>query len=109
MRVFMGGAVRPELLERSDAELMGMAKREVQALFGPATPPAHEHMVRWPRAMPQYLVGHVERVRTIRALASAAPGLELIGNAYDGVGIPQCVRGAKQAVLRQAAQWGKAK
>ena len=107
MRVFMGGAVRPELLERSDAELMGMARREVQALFGPTTPPAHEHMVRWERAMPQYLVGHVDRVRTIRGLASAAPGLELIGNAYDGVGIPQCVRGAKQAVLRQAARYLK--
>jgi oxygen-dependent protoporphyrinogen oxidase len=105
MRVFMGGAVRPELLERSDAELMGMARREVQALFGSATPPAYEHMVRWERAMPQYLVGHVERVRAIRALASAIPGLELIGNAYDGVGIPQCIRGAKQAVLRQATRF----
>lgn len=99
-RVFMGGAVRPELFEESDEELLAMAKREVQQLFGPSTPPFYEKLVRWPRAMPQYLVGHTERVAKIRSLVGQLPGLELIGNAYAGVGIPQCVRGAKDAAAR---------
>jgi oxygen-dependent protoporphyrinogen oxidase len=52
--------------------------------------------------MPQYLVGHGQRVERIRTHLVGLPGLELIGNAYDGVGIPQCVRGAKNAAQRIA-------
>jgi oxygen-dependent protoporphyrinogen oxidase len=111
MRIFMGGAVRPEILEKDDDSLLELARREVQSLFGPTSKPSVEKMVRWNRAMPQYLVGHTDRVATIREQVAAYPGLELIGNGYDGVGIPQCVRGAKRAVERiverfQVAQHG---
>ncbi len=99
-RVFMGGALRPELLERSDEELINIAAHEVQQLFGTHSTPTYQSIVRWPRAMPQYLVGHAQRVARIRTLCSAYETLELTGNAYDGVGIPQCVRGAKEAALR---------
>jgi protoporphyrinogen/coproporphyrinogen III oxidase len=99
-RVFMGGAVRPEILERNDDELLAMARNEVQQLFGVRTPPSYQHLVRWTRSMPQYLVGHVQRVAAIRKRLAQESNLELIGNAYDGVGIPQCVRGAKQAATR---------
>jgi protoporphyrinogen/coproporphyrinogen III oxidase len=99
-RVFMGGAVRPELVEQSDERLLEMAKREVEQLFGATSPPSFEKLVRWPQAMPQYLVGHHQKVERIRSFASHLPGLELVGNAYDGVGIPQCVRGAKAAAAR---------
>lgn len=102
VRVFMGGAVRPDLYEQSDEDLIARAKRELAGLFGPASSPLYERIVRWPRSMPQYLVGHAERVRKIRDLVSHLTGLELIGNAYDGVGIPQCVRGAKIAAQRMA-------
>jgi oxygen-dependent protoporphyrinogen oxidase len=107
----MWGAVRPEILEKDDDSLLELARREVESLFGPTSKPSVEKMVRWNRAMPQYLVGHTDRVATIREQVAAYPGLELIGNGYDGVGIPQCVRGAKRAVERiverfQVAQHG---
>jgi oxygen-dependent protoporphyrinogen oxidase len=97
MRAFMGGAVRPELLEHSDEHLLELAFAEVKSLFGVKTKPSYQRLVRWNRAMPQYHVGHVQRVASIRELMARYPGLALAGNAYDGVGIPQCIRSAKQA------------
>ena len=99
MRVFMGGAVRPELLEQTDEQLLTLAFQEVQALFGIRSRPSYERLIRWNRAMPQYQVGHVRRVARIKELVSRHPGLALVGNAYEGVGIPQCVRGARQAAV----------
>jgi oxygen-dependent protoporphyrinogen oxidase len=98
MRVFMGGAVRPELLELPDDSILKLAFEEVRELFGVRTVPHFERLIRWNRAMPQYHVGHVQRVARIRELVSKYPGLALVGNAYDGVGIPQCIRSAKYAV-----------
>ena len=104
MRAFMGGAVRPELLEHSDEKLLELAFAEVKALFGIRTRPSYQRLVRWNRAMPQYEVGHVQRVASIREQISKYPGLALAGNAYDGVGIPQCIRGAKQAATMLGAR-----
>ena len=100
MRAFMGGAVRPQMLDRSDQELIELAFAEVQALFGVRTKPHYQRLVRWERAMPQYHVGHVQRVVRIRELVAKHSGLALAGNAYDGVGIPQCIRSAKQAASK---------
>ena len=99
-RVFMGGALRPDLLEQDDESLLKIAKQEVAELFGPHSKPKWERVVRWERAMPQYLVGHLNLVREIRTQVSQLETLELTSNAFDGVGIPQCVRGAKQAAER---------
>lgn len=104
MRVFMGGSLRPDLLERSDEQLIEIARKEVRELFGPHSEPSYKHVVRWNRAMPQYAVGHLQKVQHIRALESQLAGLAITGNAYDGVGIPQCIRGAKQAALRLASK-----
>ena len=97
MRAFMGGAVRPELMELGDDRLLELAFREVAELFGVRSRPTYERLIRWERAMPQYHVGHVERVKRIRELSAKLPGFGLVGNAYDGVGIPQCIRGARLA------------
>jgi oxygen-dependent protoporphyrinogen oxidase len=97
MRAFMGGAVRPELLEHSDEKLLALAFAEVQALFGVKSRPSYQRLVRWNRAMPQYHVGHVQRVASIKEQLAKYPGLALAGNAYEGVGIPQCIRSAEQA------------
>ena len=96
----MGGALRPDLLEQDDESLLKIAKQEVAELFGPHSKPKWERVVRWERAMPQYLVGHLNLVREIRTQVSHLETLELTSNAFDGVGIPQCVRGAKQAAER---------
>ena len=100
MRVFMGGSLRPDLLELSDDQLIDIARKEIRELFGPHSEPLFRHVVRWNRAMPQYAVGHLQKVQRIRNLEAQLPGLAITGNAYDGVGIPQCIRGAKQAAQR---------
>jgi protoporphyrinogen/coproporphyrinogen III oxidase len=101
-RVFMGGAVRPELLDKDDDALLSIARKEVAELLGATSPPVRQSLIRWPCAMPQYLVGHVELVQEIVSEVVQDPMLSLIGNAYQGVGIPQCVRMAREAAERIA-------
>jgi oxygen-dependent protoporphyrinogen oxidase len=95
-RIFMGGAIRPEILDQTDEQLLSIARREVKALLGVSSLPRWQKLVRWNQAMPQYLVGHCELVQSIRDTLQQYPGLHLIGNAYEGVGIPQCIRLAKK-------------
>jgi protoporphyrinogen/coproporphyrinogen III oxidase len=71
--------------------------RELCDLTGLRTQPLFHSMFRWPRSMAQYQVGHAARVAEIQSLAARAPGLHLIGNAYAGIGIPDCIRSGKQA------------
>jgi len=96
IRAFLGGALQPELLELTDEALVLTARRELAALLGVRTEPQFTRVARWPLAMPQYEVGHLERVARIRARA-AALGLFLAGNAYEGVGIPDCIRSGEDA------------
>jgi oxygen-dependent protoporphyrinogen oxidase len=105
-RGFMGGAVRPEILDQSDEQLLTIARREVQALLGVTSLPRWQKLVRWNQAMPQYLVGHCELVAGIREGLQKMPGLFLTGNAYEGVGIPQCIRLAKQTARSIAKMVG---
>ncbi|MCU0711719.1 MAG: protoporphyrinogen oxidase [Pirellula sp.] len=102
-RVFMGGAVRPELVLKSDSELLDIATREVQELLGVSSKPSWQKLVRWDQAMPQYLTGHLDRVKRIRELLAETPNLHVIGNAFDGVGIPQCIRLARTTAETMAA------
>jgi len=59
--------------------------------------PEHVQVSRWRRAMAQYAVGHLERKKRIMARLAEWPGLRLAGNAYDGIGIPDCIRLGRQA------------
>ena len=96
VRVFMGGAIRPELMDKSDDELLGLARKEVKELLGASSLPRWQTLVRWNEAMPQYMVGHPQLVVSIRQTLQDDKSLRLVGNAFDGVGIPQCVRLARQ-------------
>ena len=91
-----GGAVRPEMMDKSDDELLGLARKEVNELLGAGSLPRLQSLVRWNEAMPQYLVGHLQLVASIRHKLQEDKSLRLVGNAFDGVGIPQCVRLARQ-------------
>jgi len=102
-RVFIGGAVRPELVLKSDSELLEIATREVQELLGVSSKPSWQKLVRWDQAMPQYLTGHLDRVKRIRELLNQTPNLHVIGNAFEGVGIPQCIRLARTTAEAMAA------
>jgi oxygen-dependent protoporphyrinogen oxidase len=103
LRAFVGGAHHAELVDLPDAALLALAREELRTILGITAPPVVSRIFRWPQANPQYDVGHLERVARIERLAAAQPGLYLTGSAYRGVGIPDCVRGAKATATRIAA------
>ena len=94
IRCYLGGRGREDLLELDDADLTNHACRELDAMAGIRGRPFHVEVYRWPRAMPQYVCGHRDRVRRIRQCVARHPGLYLTGAAYDGLGIPDCIRDA---------------
>jgi oxygen-dependent protoporphyrinogen oxidase len=97
MRVFIGGALQAHLFDRDDEELAAIARREVGALLGASGEPILCRVARHARAMPQYTLGHLDRVAAIRRRAVAHPGLVLAGNAFSGVGVPDCIRSGLEA------------
>ena len=90
-------------LQRPDEELVAIAVAEVSEALGHQLPRIVDtHVQRWGGALPQYTVGHVDRVARIRTAAAAAQGLELAGAAYEGVGIPACIASGRSAALAVA-------
>lgn len=108
VRVFVGGATQPELLGLSDEEAVSLAKAELAELVGIRGEPELVRVVRWTRQMPQYHVGHLARLERIKTHLSELPGLLLAGNAYQGVGIPHCIRSGEHAA-EQAVSFLKAR
>jgi oxygen-dependent protoporphyrinogen oxidase len=99
LRGFFGGATADGLLRRSDAEIAALARKELEAVLGIALPEAVVTVVRrWPRALPQYAVGHLERMAELDGRVRGLGGLWLLGNGYRGVGLPDLVRDARAAV-----------
>lgn len=88
----LGGACGEPLLQRSDEELTSLARAELERLVGAAAPPVFSRVHRHPRALPQYALGHRERLQTVEAAERRHPGLFLAGNAYRGLGIAECIR-----------------
>ena len=101
-RVFLGGAKRPLPAGASDDELRKIALREMREIMGITAAPVLCRVDRFDRAMPQYHIGHLDRVAVIDSLAAEVPGLYLAGAAYGGVGIPDCVSSGERAA---AAAW----
>jgi oxygen-dependent protoporphyrinogen oxidase len=102
LRAFLGGMKNESLLTIPDAELIATVRREISEILGEkilsiAAEPEHTQVSRWPRAMAQYAVGHQQRRQRINERVAALPGLKLAGNAYDGIGIPDCIRLGRQA------------
>jgi oxygen-dependent protoporphyrinogen oxidase len=100
LRVFVGGALQPELNGLPDGELRRIVIDELAELIGLAGEPEFCNIARWPGMMPQYHVGHVELINNIEERAAAIPHFALAGNAYRGVGIPFCIRSGEQAAER---------
>ncbi|WP_165221318.1 protoporphyrinogen oxidase [Aquisphaera insulae] len=100
IRVFVGGATQPDHFELDDSALSALVARELGDLIGASGTPLFERISRHPRAMPQYVLGHLERVEAIRMKLARHPGLFLTGIAFDGVGIPDCIHGAETTADR---------
>jgi oxygen-dependent protoporphyrinogen oxidase len=100
LRTFIGGALQPEMLQQSDDELFQVVREELASILGASGEPEFERIVRYNNAMPQYHLGHLDRVSAIEGLTAGVPGLELVGNAYRGVGLPDCIRYAEASADR---------
>lgn len=103
LRVFVGGALQPELARLPDDQLISLVESELRELLGYRGPAEFIRVCRWLDTMPQYHVGHLELAKEIEELASATSHFALAGNSLRGVGIPFCIRSAKQAAERLAA------
>ncbi len=102
LRAFLGGMKNEALLTAPDEVLGATVRRELNQILGEkifpaAALPEHVQVARWPRAMAQYAVGHQERRQRISERVATLPGLRLAGNAYDGLGLPACIRLGREA------------
>ncbi len=112
VRAMIGGATDPEAAELSEDELVSIACSDLQRLHGLPASPIFQHVVRWPRAIPQYELGHLARVRRIdehlEALYRRAPGLALAGNHQRGIAFGKASLQGWQAGERAVRHLGRA-
>jgi oxygen-dependent protoporphyrinogen oxidase len=98
LRCFFSSSRMRKMSGYSDAVLVDLAQRELQQIIGLASTPRFARVFRWECALPQYEVGHLERVAKMERQLAELPGIRLIGNSFYGVGIPDCIKSARQAV-----------
>jgi oxygen-dependent protoporphyrinogen oxidase len=113
LRAFLGGMNNEALLAETDAALVATVRRELSEILGEKIIASHvepevAQVSRWQRAMAQYSVGHQDRIQRITARVAALPGLRLAGNAYDGIGIPDCIRLGRKAAKELIAGFATA-
>ena len=106
LRVFIGGALQPELADLPDDQLTAIATEELGQLLHIRGEPLLTLVSRYQESMPQYYVGHRARIEQIVAATARLPGLYFCGNAFDGVGIPFCIHSAEQAAERATKSLG---
>lgn len=100
LRCSIGRLGEEQVLQRDDAELTALAVNEMAEIMGVRGLPRDSRVTRWGGSLPQYDVGHLDRVARIRAAVAAHPGLALCGAAYDGLGVPACIATARTAAAR---------
>jgi protoporphyrinogen/coproporphyrinogen III oxidase len=104
LRASLGRFGEEATLQVDDAELAARARADLATLAGITAAPAAVHVQRWGGGLPQYGVGHVDRVRAIDDAVGGVPGLAVAGAALHGVGVPACVGTARAAAERVAEQ-----
>jgi oxygen-dependent protoporphyrinogen oxidase len=97
LRCFLGGARDPAILNQSDGEILRIAKQELRDILNLTSEPLFTRLYRWKDAMAQYNVGHIERINAIKQACRELPSLALAGNAYHGIGVPDCIRSGADA------------
>jgi protoporphyrinogen/coproporphyrinogen III oxidase len=98
LRCFFSSSRMPGLLTHSDEALQQIARQELKEILGLNTEPRFARTFRWDRAMAQYETGHLERVAEMEKILAEAPGFHIIGNSFHGIGVPDCIKSARQAV-----------
>ncbi len=102
LRCFFAGSNAQNILKLRDDQIVSIVRSELQQILGPQivglrAEPLFARVYRWESAMPQYTVGHLDRLDRIERLRRQLPGLALAGNAYRGIGIPDCIRSGREA------------
>jgi oxygen-dependent protoporphyrinogen oxidase len=98
LRTSLGRHGEEATLQRTDEELVAASLADLAEATGLRAAPVDTHVQRWGGGLPQYAVGHLDRVARIREAMAAMPGLAVCGAAYDGVGIPAVIASARRAV-----------
>jgi oxygen-dependent protoporphyrinogen oxidase len=98
LRAYVGGQLRPDAMEWTDEQMIERSHRELSDILQIKGAPKLALVSRWVDAMPLYEVGHRDKVASIQRYAAAHPHLSLLGNAFQGVGISDCIGNARQAV-----------
>ena len=108
LRGFIGGPANQHLLETTDEELIETVRQQLVELLGmkPDVQPVFASVYRWIGGMPQYTLGHLDRVDEIERRTKEIPGLELAGGAFRGVGVPNCIESGERAVTKVLADLG---
>jgi oxygen-dependent protoporphyrinogen oxidase len=97
LRTSLGRHREEASLQASDEELVTASLADLEQAIGPTGPPVDTPVQRWGGGLPQYAVGHLDRVARIREDVARVPGLAVCGAAYDGVGIPAVIASARRA------------
>jgi len=97
LRAFFGGPAADALASATDDQITEAALNQLRQTLGSIPEPTHTTVRRLPRSLPQYEVGHLDRIARLETLVSQQPGLHLLGNAYRGVGLPDLIRDARSA------------
>jgi len=108
MRGFVGGPHKQEILKRSDEDLIQTVLAEFCEILGlnPFAKPLFSRVFRWHLGMPQYTLGHLQRVELIENRSTQIPGLALAGGCYRGVGVPNCIESGERAITKVLGEWG---
>jgi oxygen-dependent protoporphyrinogen oxidase len=105
LRASLGRFGEAATLQADDAELVARVRADLAVLAGITAPPVDVRVQRWGGGLPQYAVGHLDRVRTVEDAVAALPGLAVAGAALHGVGVPACI-GTARAAAERVAGWG---
>jgi oxygen-dependent protoporphyrinogen oxidase len=103
LRAFVGGALQPEMFALEESEMVARVKKDLHDLLGIEQEPLFTEIAKWQKSMPQYEVGHLDRVKDIKNLLQGHPALTLAGNSYRGAGIPDCIRSGETAAEQMIA------
>lgn len=108
LRTFVGGAMQPEEFNRSDEQIRATVLAELRSIFGVRKEPDFAVLARYPRSMPQFHVGHLQRVAGLRDQVRRLSHLELAGNYLDGVGVPDSIQSGEEAAELLLKSLGRA-
>ena len=103
LRAFFGSSAAEHFANSPDDTITTQALSQLREILGPIPDPSHATVARWPHSLPQYEVGHLDRMARLEQLVATLPGLHLLGNSYYGVGIPDLIRTAR-ATARTLAE-----